>query len=104
MTDEQNQTQKTCLLRRVCVKLSHSSKTERWRKEAIVLVHSQPFERLVAHVTAFSCEHRAVSVGSAGFFFSEPSEVLPGFKYTLAPESQSEKRGISLEIGRKWLQ
>lgn len=47
---------------------------------------------------------RVISVGSAELFFSVPSEILPGFKYTLAPESYSQKRGVSLKIGRKWLQ
>lgn len=52
----------------------------------------------------FPVTSRVVSVGSAVLFFSKPSEILPGFKYTLAPESYSQKRGVSLEIGREWLQ
>lgn len=51
----------------------------------------------------FPVTSRVVSVGTAEFFFSGPSEILPGFKYTLAPESYSQKRGVSLEIGRKLL-
>lgn len=47
---------------------------------------------------------RVVSIGRAELFFSEPSEILPGFKYTLAPERYSQKRGVLLEMGRKWLQ
>lgn len=49
---------------------------------------------------------RSVAVGSAEFFFSEPSEILPGFKHTLAPESCSQKRGVLLErengCSRNW--
>lgn len=53
---------------------------------------------------SFPTAGRVVSIGRAEFFFSGPSEILPGFKYSLAPERYSQKKGVLLEMGRKWLQ
>lgn len=53
---------------------------------------------------SFPVTSGVVSIGRVELFFSEPSEILPGFKYSLAPERCSQKRGVLLETGRKWLQ
>lgn len=47
---------------------------------------------------------KVIPLGTAELFFSETSRIIPGFKYALDPGSYRQKRGVSLEIGRQWLQ